>query len=259
MEGYLDVARALEAGVEEVVATCGTALTPGHARLLRRFTERVVVNFDQDAAGQRGGAQEPGDPVGGGLTVQVVELPDGHDPDTFLKAEGADAYRRRLEEAPAFMDWLIRRAAAENEMRTPAGKAAYLNALLPILARIENAVERAAWLPAIVERGGLDERAAQEELRRALAMRATSVALPAPGARRSRPAHLLSRGEIFAGPDHGRGGGRAGGAQGPGGRGPRHAADGRGPPGGPGPGRGRGAGDDGAASSNGRPRRRRAC
>jgi hypothetical protein len=60
-------------------------------------------------------------------------------------------------------------------MTTPAGKASYLNALLPILSRVENAVERAAWLPAIVERGGLDERAAQEELRRALATRATSV------------------------------------------------------------------------------------
>ena len=51
MEGYLDVARALECGVEEVVATCGTALTAAHARLLRRFSDTVVVNFDQDDAG----------------------------------------------------------------------------------------------------------------------------------------------------------------------------------------------------------------
>jgi DNA primase len=197
MEGYLDVARALEAGVEEVVATCGTALTPGHARLLRRFTEQVVVNFDQDAAGQRAAHKSLEILLEEGLRVCVVELPAGHDPDTFLKAEGADAYRRRLEEAPSFMDWLIRRAAAENEMRTPAGKAAYLNALLPVLARIENAVERAAWLPAIVERGGLDERAAQEELRRALATRATSVALPAQGARGNRPVAQLLPAEKY--------------------------------------------------------------
>jgi DNA primase len=178
MEGYLDVARALEAGVGEAVATCGTALTPGHARLLRRYTERVIVNFDQDAAGQRAARKSLDLLLDEGLKVHVVELPPGHDPDSFLKAEGADAYRRRLEEAPTYMEWLIRQAAAENDTRTPDGKAAFLNALLPSLTRIENAVERAAWLPAIVERGRLDDRAAREEVRRALAAGRTQVQLP---------------------------------------------------------------------------------
>ena len=73
------------------------------------------------------------------------------------------------------MDWLIRRSASENDLRTPAGKSAYLNALLPTLARIESPVERAAWLPTIVESGGLDSMAAREEVRRALAHRSSSV------------------------------------------------------------------------------------
>jgi DNA primase len=176
MEGYLDVARAVEAGVTEAVATCGTALTAGHARLLRRFTERAVVNFDQDEAGQKAARKSLDILVEEGLKAHVVELPEGHDPDTFLKAEGADAYRRALDEAPAAMEWLIRRAAAENDTRTPEGKAAYLNALLPGLRRIDSAVERAAWLPAVVQRGGLDGQAAQEELRRALASRSPTVA-----------------------------------------------------------------------------------
>jgi DNA primase len=194
MEGYLDVARAVEAGVTEAVATCGTALTSGHARLLRRFTERVVVNFDQDEAGQKAARKSLDILVEEGLKAHVVELREGHDPDTFLKAFGADAYRRALDDAPAAMEWLIRRAAAENDTRTPEGKAAYLNALLPSLRRIESAVERAAWLPAVVERGGLDHQAAQEELRRALGSRspvaATAAAMPkAPIA--PRPAVLL--------------------------------------------------------------------
>jgi len=175
MEGYLDVARAVEAGVAEAVATCGTALTQGHARLLRRFTERVVVNFDQDEAGQKAARKSLDILVEEGLKAHVVELPEGHDPDTFLKAFGADAYRRALDDAPAGMEWLIRRAAAENDTRSPEGKAAYINALLPSLRRIESAVERAAWLPAVVERGGLDPQAAQEELRRALASRLPTV------------------------------------------------------------------------------------
>jgi len=83
------------------------------------------------------------------------------------------------------MVWLNRRAAAENDTRTPAGKAAYLNALLPLMARIDNAVERMAWLPAVVERGGLDDGATREELKRALVARATAIrtrveAAPAP-------------------------------------------------------------------------------
>jgi DNA primase len=175
MEGYLDVARALENGVDEVVATCGTALTPAHARLIRRFTEKVIVNFDQDEAGQNAARKSLDLLLEEGLKVHVVELPAGDDPDTFLKAHGGEAYRARLDEAPPAMEWLIKRAAQENDTKSPAGKGAYLNALLPVLAKIDNAVERMAWLPAIVEQGGLDAGAAREELRRALAARATAV------------------------------------------------------------------------------------
>jgi len=185
MEGYLDVARALEHGVEEAVATCGTSLTPGHAKLLRRFTERVVVNFDQDEAGQKA-ARKSFEVLGEeSLRVQVVGLPEGHDPDSYLKEFGADAYRDRLAKAPEFMDWLIERAAVENDVSTPAGKAAYLNALLPALARVESAVEQAAWLPRVAGRAGLDDAATRRELKRALATR-TAVA-PVLAAAESRP------------------------------------------------------------------------
>jgi DNA primase len=211
MEGYLDVARALEAGIGEVVATCGTALTASHARLLRRFTDRAVVNFDQDDAGQKATRKSLDILLEEGFKVCVVELPAGHDPDTFLKAEGADAYRRRVEQAPGFMDWLIRRSASENDTRTPAGKAAFLNALLPTLARLESPVERAAWLPAIVDAGGLDSLAAREEVRRALAHRASSVsassqpiapATVTPRARRRLiPAEKLLIGLVISGAD----------------------------------------------------------
>jgi DNA primase len=179
MEGYLDVARALEAGVEEAVATCGTAMTAGHARLLHRFTDKAVVNFDQDEAGQKAARKSLDLLVEEGMAVHVVELPEGHDPDSYLKAFGAEAYRERLAAAPPYMEWLIRRAAAENDTRTPAGKAAYLAALLPALTSIESAVERAAWLPAVVDRGGLDEAATREELRRAMGGRGPAAA-PAP-------------------------------------------------------------------------------
>jgi DNA primase len=171
MEGYLDVARAIESGVGEAVASCGTAMTPGQARLLHRFGERVVVNFDQDEAGRKATLKSLEILTEEGLDVRVVDLPDGHDPDTFLRESGADAYRKRLDEAPASMEWLIARAAAQNDTRTPQGKAAYLKELLPSLARIDSAVERAAWLPKVAAAGGLDGAAADQELRRALSLR----------------------------------------------------------------------------------------
>ncbi|PYQ11600.1 MAG: DNA primase [Acidobacteria bacterium] len=179
MEGYLDVARAIESGVTEVAATCGTALTTSHARLLRRFADRVVMNFDQDEAGQKASRRSAEVLVEEALPVRVVELPAGEDPDTYLQKAGADAYRKRLAEAPVYMEWLIRRAAVEHDTGTPQGKAEYLNALLPAVVRIESAVERAAWLPLIVSSAGLDERAAEQELRRAVASRRSSVSLPA--------------------------------------------------------------------------------
>jgi len=191
MEGYLDVARALEHGVGEIVATCGTALTSGHARALRRFAPRVVLNFDQDEAGQQA-AQKSFDALAAeGLEVLVVELPQGHDPDTYLKEFGAEAYRERLAQAPQFVEWLIARAAVRHDTRTPTGKAAYLNAVLPALVRVENAVERAAWMGVVADKGGLDRAAAAQELKRALAAR-TNVPVEQPAPRQATAARLLT-------------------------------------------------------------------
>ncbi len=190
MEGYLDVARAIEHGVAGVVATCGTALTAYHARLLRRFAETVVLNFDQDEAGQKAARKSLETCLEEGLRVRIVELPEGHDPDSYLKASGAEAYRQRLEEAPEAVEWLIRRAERSQDLGTPAGKAAYFAEVLPALLRTENAVEQQAWLTRAVERGGLDAGAARQELRRVRGGRAggdSAVAQAAAQAARTRP------------------------------------------------------------------------
>ena len=195
MEGYLDVARALQAGIGQAVATCGTALTQAHARLLRRFGDRVVVNFDQDDAGQKATRKSLEILVREGVQVSVVELPPGHDPDSFLKAEGADAYRQRLAEAPLAMEWLIRRGAAEHDVSSPHGKAEYLRTLIPSLGAIESAVERAAWIPRIVELGGLDQAATREELRQALGGGRASSPTQAQPAARTQAARRLAPAE----------------------------------------------------------------
>jgi len=171
MEGYLDVARAIESGVGEAVATCGTALTAAHGRLLHRFSDRVILNFDQDDAGKKATLKSLEILTEEGMDVRIVSLPEGHDPDTYLREAGGDAYRERLKVAPVYVEWLIERAAAENDTKTPQGKAAYLNAVLPTLSKIASAVERAAWLPRVVAAGRLDGAAAEQELRRAVSLR----------------------------------------------------------------------------------------
>ncbi|MGE0453074.1 MAG: DNA primase [Vicinamibacteria bacterium] len=187
MEGYLDVARALEHDVPGAVATCGTALTPQHARLLRRFATKVAVNFDQDEAGRKAAARSLEILQDEGLEVRVVSLPEGHDPDSFLKERGSDAYRQRLDEAPVAMEWLIRRAAAEHDVGSPQGKAAYMSALLAPLGRVASAVERAAWLPRVIEAGRLDKVAAEQELRRALQLQGRGAPAAAAGPTPAKP------------------------------------------------------------------------
>ncbi|HET7746434.1 MAG TPA: DNA primase [Vicinamibacteria bacterium] len=169
MEGYLDVAKAIEAGVTEAVATCGTALTGGHAKLIRRFAPKVIVNFDGDDAGRKAAKKSLEPLVEEGLAVHVLELPGGHDPDTFIKEQGAESYRALLDEAPVYMDWLIAQAAREHDVTTPAGKAAFLEALLPFLSRIPSSVERMAWTVPVARAGKLDEIATRDEIRRAAA------------------------------------------------------------------------------------------
>jgi DNA primase len=181
MEGYLDVARARAHGFHEAVATCGTALTPAHARLLHRFVETVYLAFDGDDAGQKATRKSLDLLLEEGLAVRVVELPSGHDPDSFLKEFGREAYLERIAGAREGMEWLVGRALAEHPTATPSGKAAYVRALVPTLGRIGSAVERRAWFDIIVERGEIDRKAAEDELRGALPQReAAPQPAPAP-------------------------------------------------------------------------------
>ncbi len=199
MEGYLDVARAHEAGITEAVATCGTALTTSHARLVHRFAERVILNFDQDEAGQKAARKSFDVLIEEGLRVQVVELPAGEDPDTYLKSAGADAYRQRLASAPDAIEWLMRRGATEHDLSSPVGKGAYIESIIPTLAKVESAVERAAWLRRVAERAGIDEVSARDEMKRYLggASNAPRAVREAPASAPAPPPPLLSAEKCF--------------------------------------------------------------
>ncbi len=200
MEGYLDVARSIEAGVASAVAPCGTALTSQQARLLKRLAPRAVLCFDGDEAGVKATKRSIEIFQDEKMDVRVVALETGHDPDTFIREHGREPFLARIEAAEPAIEWLARLAARENDIESPGGKAAYMNALLPALGRIESGVERAAWIPRIARIGKIDPIAATEELARSLGSRQAvrpQAFSPAVRATLTAPKQELTRSEVW--------------------------------------------------------------
>ena len=118
VEGYMDVIGVYSAGVRNVVASCGTALTNTQVRALKKHSGRIVVNFDPDAAGANAAERSIQMLLDEGFQVRVLELEGDLDPDEYVKREGAEAYRSRLEKAPSYFHWLADRARKKFDMRT---------------------------------------------------------------------------------------------------------------------------------------------
>src|SRR5580704_18443398 len=141
VEGYMDVIGVYSAGVHNVVASCGTALTNTQVRVLRGHTERIVVNFDPDTAGANAAEKSIQLLLDEGLRVRVLELGGDLDPDEYVKASGADAYRRRLEKAPAYFHWLADRARKKFDFGTVEGRMDAFKSLAPHIQSIADRLE----------------------------------------------------------------------------------------------------------------------
>src|SRR5690606_6067802 len=121
VEGYFDFAQVYQAGFQFVVASCGTALTPQQAPQLRRFTGRVVLSFDPDAAGQGAAAKSCEMLVSEGFEVNVAILPAGEDPDTFIRKYGRQGYAERLKQSKPYLEYLLDRVAAGHNLQSDEG------------------------------------------------------------------------------------------------------------------------------------------
>ncbi len=171
VEGYMDCIAVASAGVERVVASCGTSLTEGQIRLLGRYTRRVVVNYDPDSAGVAATERSLVGLLEEGFEVKVLALPIGLDPDAFIRKHGAADYEKRLSTAPSYIDYLTERAALEHDLTRPEGRVAAANSVLPHLAKVPDGMLRAQLAHSLALRLRLDERSVQEELTRAAARR----------------------------------------------------------------------------------------
>jgi DNA primase len=167
VEGYMDCIAVASAGIENVVATCGTSLTESQIRLLTRYARRVVVNYDPDSAGVAATERSLNLLLEGGFEAKVLALPGGLDPDSFIRRQGAAAYRERLTAAPTYLDYLTERATAQHDLSRPEGKIAAANAVMPYLVRVPNPMLRAELANRLAERLRVDERLLRDELKRA--------------------------------------------------------------------------------------------
>src|SRR5712671_1461510 len=159
VEGYMDAIGVASAGISNVVASCGTSLAESQIKLLGRFTRRVVVNYDPDAAGQAATERSLSLLLEQDFEVRVLALPaigdKKADPDLFIREKGAEAYIKLLKEAPPYVDYLIARAR-QMDLSTGEGKLRAVNFLLPYVQRIPNRILRSEWASRIAQQLRLD-------------------------------------------------------------------------------------------------------
>ena len=174
VEGYMDAIAVARAGIGNVVASCGTSLAEPQIKLLSRFTQKIVVNYDPDAAGQAATERSLALLLEKEFDVRVLALPGGADPDKFIKEKGVDAYAKLLVQSPPYLDYLIARAR-QMDRTTAAGKVAALNFLMPYVQRLPNRLLRSEWATRIASELRVDEPVLREALRIAANERRSEV------------------------------------------------------------------------------------
>lgn len=163
-EGYFDRIALARAGMTEGVATCGTALTEGHARELSRRTSEIVLLFDGDTAGQSAVEKALHTVLPAGLRVRAAMLPSGDDPDSFLNSQGPDALRKLVDQAPDAIEIVIQNAVKRG-CSTPAQKAAVVSHVSPMIALFANPVERIEYARRLAMVSGTDAAAVESVVR----------------------------------------------------------------------------------------------
>jgi|SRR5579871_414963 len=171
VEGYMDAIGVTAAGFGPVVASCGTALTTQQIQMLRRHSQRIVVNFDPDAAGAAAAERSIGLLLTEGMFVSILELDADLDPDEYCKERGAEAYAQRLQNAASYFHWLADRARAKYDVRTPEGVVKVLQALVPAVQRISDRVERMAIAENLAAYIGVERGVVLESFRKTVADR----------------------------------------------------------------------------------------
>ncbi len=168
VEGYTDLISLHQAGIENVVATLGTALTAHQAKLLRRYTEHVVLFYDSDSPGFAAAMRGAQVMLEQSLDVRIASVPEGHDPDSFVREEGAEAVLKHLEGAVDLFDFELRRLSAGADLSRPEVRVEIARKVLEAASHVGDRLKRAAWVSRLAETLRVDEGELMAELRQML-------------------------------------------------------------------------------------------
>ncbi len=178
VEGYFDLAQALQAGVTPMIATCGTAVTQQQGRLLKRFATKVILSFDPDTAGQSAAARSGELLISEGLQVNVALLEHGEDPDAFIRTHGAAQYMDKLRTSQPYLDYVLDQAAARRDFSRDEQRRAFLIDMLGVAARIPDAPTRDQFADRLAHKARIMEDVVRAEIRRAAVARRTTFDQP---------------------------------------------------------------------------------
>ena len=142
VEGYMDLLALYQHGIRNVVASLGTAFTDEQAKLLGRFARRVVVNYDGDSAGVKAAQRAIETLLKKDFDIKVLVLPDGADPDDFVRQNGAESYNLQRGNATPYLQFVLEQSVKERNLGMPKQKAEAIEEVLPLLAHIRNPIQK---------------------------------------------------------------------------------------------------------------------
>ncbi len=167
-EGQLDLITCFMAGVQNIVAPQGTAFTADHARIIKRYVDEVVLCFDSDEAGQNAAVRSLDHLLASGLAVRVAVVPAPHDPDSFIKASGGEAFRKLVEGAEGFFDYYLKRLCEQNDVKTDKGRTVVVRSMLEALQKTGNRVVFDKYAHDLTFKLGLSFRSIVDEFQKVL-------------------------------------------------------------------------------------------
>ncbi|HEX8557313.1 MAG TPA: DNA primase [Pyrinomonadaceae bacterium] len=171
VEGYLDLIVPFQHGVRNVVASLGTALTPEQAKLLNRFARKVVVNYDGDRAGVNAAKRAIEVLLPEDFEVKVLVLPEGADPDEFVRAHGVEEYHTRRGQAVPHMQFVLEQATRERSLRNPAQKAEAVEEALPFVRAVRNPIQKREYFDMAMDALRVEEPGLRQDLWRSVSGR----------------------------------------------------------------------------------------
>ncbi|MBN4074047.1 DNA primase [bacterium AH-315-E10] len=163
-EGQLDVIAFHSAGLKNTAAPQGTAFTDGQARLIKRFTQNVMLAFDSDSAGISAALKAHELLAANDLTVKVIVFQEGEDPDSLFHKQGADALKEKVRSAHDFFEFFLDIEMLKHDPTTPQGKTRITDAYVKVVARLKSAISRSEYTQLLSSRLQVPEPAVMTEL-----------------------------------------------------------------------------------------------